>query len=96
MYATIWNTALSGVNATTNQVTYSVDNADGDYTAGLAAAFGSIPTLYSIATGNWSSTISGQQQAAVLRAQRHLLLRRLCMFAMVLQLQRQRQHLRAV
>lgn len=50
-----WKTLLSGVNTTTNQVSYTADSAGGEYTAGYPAAFGSVSTLYSIANSNWNA-----------------------------------------
>jgi hypothetical protein len=68
----IWNTAPSGVNTGTNKVTYNSDNADGEYTAGESAAFGVIPTLYSVASGGpwnnvntWSATRGGSGGAGI-------------------------------
>jgi hypothetical protein len=44
------------VNAGTHIISYSAANAaDGEFTAGLASAFGAITTLYSIADGNWNA-----------------------------------------
>jgi hypothetical protein len=56
-YGTAWRTIndVNLVNQGTNVITFNAEsNANGDYTAGLPAAFTGIPVLYSRTTGNWN------------------------------------------
>ncbi|TCO07432.1 glycine-rich domain-containing protein [Natronoflexus pectinivorans] len=56
-YGTAWRTIndVNLVNQATNVITFNAEsNANGDYTAGLPAAFADIPVLYSRASGNWN------------------------------------------
>ncbi|WP_044117959.1 T9SS type A sorting domain-containing protein [Alkaliflexus imshenetskii] len=56
-YGTAWRTIndVNLVNQATNVITFNAEsNANGEYTAGLPAAFTGIPVLYSRTTGNWN------------------------------------------
>lgn len=52
---------LAMVNETTNVISFTgVGYIDGEFTAGVPAAFGTVKIFYSMRSGNWNNTTTGQ------------------------------------